>query len=63
MLLAKVISKPVISICTGSMLTTYFEEYTKWLLESVSDCKNYEDQLEGILTLYNKVGKTMEDGS
>jgi regulatory protein YycI of two-component signal transduction system YycFG len=61
LLLEKVISKRVIEICNSSMMSSFITEYQMWHVDSDKESKRFEDHLEGIITLNQKVGKCMDE--
>lgn len=58
--LAKVISSKVIDIINRTKLDNFVNDYQNFKLLKDSEFKNYQDHLEGLLILNNKVGRHME---
>ena len=53
-MLSKVIAKQVITICICAMLDKYFNAYYNWFVDKNAEYDNFEDNLEGVLVLYDK---------
>lgn len=55
--LAKVINKRIINICTGEMIAKFIQEFKEFKISNNQEFKNYPDNIEGIIILYDLVGK------